>query len=117
MAAPLHTTGATTVPSGGRRTAGDQARANRAVKLVQLGELSAAASALTAEPLAPGIARHGRDFGSATFRDPDRRPQELQVPLSNAVLFFPHTFLTRGKFAMRVPVPTRPTLQRPAQLV
>ena len=39
-------------------------------------------------PASPGTAEI---LGSATFRDPDRRPQELQVPLSNAVLFFLHT--------------------------
>ena len=45
----------------------DEARAHRAAALVHLGELSAAARALTAEPLAPGTS-------DAELRDPARRP-------------------------------------------
>ena len=70
--------------AGGNRSGpgtDEQARAARAVQLVQLGELSAAARALTAEPLAPGNADT-----LAELRDPARRPPAAQVPLSDAVL-------------------------------
>ena len=68
-------------PRGNTAEASESARAARAVRLVQLGELSAAARALTAAPLAPGTAET-----LAELRDPERRPPELQVPLSDAVL-------------------------------
>ena len=65
----------------GLPAAGDQAKAARATRLVQLGELSAAARALTAEPLAPGTAET-----LAELRDPERRPPHIQVPLSPELL-------------------------------
>ena len=65
----------------GLPAAGDQAKAAKATRLVQLGELSAAARALTAEPLAPGTAET-----LAELRDPERRPPDIQVPLSPELL-------------------------------
>ena len=62
----------------------EQARAARAVQLVQLGELCATARARTAEPLAPGNADT-----LSELRDPDRRPPAAQLPLSDAVLVCP----------------------------
>ena len=59
----------------GLPAAGDQAKAARATRLVQLGELSAAARVLTTEPLAPGTAET-----LAELRDPERRPPDIQVP-------------------------------------
>ena len=72
-----------TRPAGQTRTAAtaEHVRSARAVHLVQLGELSAAAHALTAAPQAPGNADT-----LAELRDPDCRPQAPQVPLSAAVL-------------------------------
>ena len=49
----------------------DEVRAHRAAALVHVGELSAAARALTAEPLAPGTSDT-----LAELRDPARRPPE-----------------------------------------
>ena len=49
----------------------DQTRSERAAALAQLGEMSAAARALTAEPLA-----EGNEATLAELRDPARRPQE-----------------------------------------
>ena len=57
-----------------------QIRAERAAALAQLGELSAASSALTAPPLAPANAAT-----VAALRDPDRRPPTCQVPLPEAI--------------------------------
>ena len=51
-------------------------RAERATALAHLGELSAAAKALTASPLAPASAQT-----LAALRDPERRPPAAQVPL------------------------------------
>ena len=65
--------------SGGPATAADleaQRRAERAVALVHLGELSAARAALDATPLAPAT-----DETLAVLRDPTKRPQTSQVPL------------------------------------
>ena len=59
----------------------ERIRAARAAHLVQLGELSAAAHALTAAPQAPG-----NTDTLAELRDPERRPPAPQVPLSAAVL-------------------------------
>ena len=59
----------------------DEARAHRAAALVHLGELSAAARALTAEPLAPGTSDT-----LAELRDPARRPPEPYAPLAEATL-------------------------------
>lgn len=56
-----------------------QARAERAAALAQLGELSAASSALTAPPLAPANATTVE-----ALRDPDRRPPTRQAPLPEA---------------------------------
>ena len=55
----------------------DDGRACRAAALVHLGELSAAARALVAEPLAPGT-----DATLAELRDPGRRPAEPYAPLA-----------------------------------
>lgn len=54
----------------------DSARAQRAMTLVQQGELSAASAALTASPLAPLT-----PATLAELRHPDRRPQQPQVPI------------------------------------
>ena len=59
----------------------DEAHAHRAAALVHLGELSAAARALTAEPLAPGTSDT-----LAELRDPARRPPEPYAPLAEATL-------------------------------
>ena len=53
-----------------------QRRADRAVALAHLGELSAARTALEAAPLAPST-----DETIAALRDPTKRPQTRQVPL------------------------------------
>ena len=58
------------------------ARARRATSLVHLGELSAAARALTAEPLAPGTP----DTLSELNRDPERRPPTPYAPLPESAL-------------------------------
>ncbi|CAE7328378.1 unnamed protein product, partial [Symbiodinium sp. CCMP2592] len=72
---------ATQTPSGpgsGMPAAGESACAARAVRLVQLGELSAAARALTAAPLAPGT-----EETLAELRDPERKPPE-PTPMSQS---------------------------------
>ena len=51
-------------------------RADRAAALTHMGELSAAAQALTASPLAPATSAT-----LAALRDPERRPPTVQVPL------------------------------------
>ena len=53
-----------------------QRRADRAVALAHLGELSAARTAVEAAPLAPST-----DETIAALRDPTKRPQTRQVPL------------------------------------
>ena len=58
-----------------------EARGERAAALAHLGELSAAARALTAEPLAPG-----NEETLQELRDPARRPQVPRVPVPEAVL-------------------------------
>ena len=58
-----------------------EARGERAAALAHLGELSAAARALTAEPLAPGNEETLREL-----RDPAHRPQSPRVPMPEAVL-------------------------------
>ena len=75
-----------TLPACGRgaaRTPTDEARAYRAESLVQLGELSAASRALTAEPLAVGS-----PATLAELTDPDRRPPEAYGPHDADVLGF-----------------------------
>ncbi|CAJ1353025.1 unnamed protein product, partial [Effrenium voratum] len=57
------------------------AKGERAAALAHLGELSAAARALTAEPLAPG-----NEETLQELRDPARRPQVPRVPVPEAVL-------------------------------
>ena len=56
----------------------DAGRASRAAALVHLGELSAAARALVAEPLAPGT-------DATELRDPAGRPPEPYAPLAPEV--------------------------------
>ena len=58
-----------------------EARGERAAALAHLGKLSAAARALTAEPLAPG-----NEETLQELRDPARRPQVPRVPVPGAVL-------------------------------
>ena len=60
-----------------------QVRADRAAALAHLGELSAAAQALTAEPLAAGD-----EETLAKLRDPIRRPQIQQMPLAAGIVQF-----------------------------
>ena len=66
-----HPTTAHSAPRPPPRRPNTQTRADRAAALAHLGELSAAARALTAEPLAPGT-----PATLAQLRDPARRPPE-----------------------------------------
>ena len=79
----LREAAAAPVPPGPRARDGtsDDARARRATALVHLGELSSAARALTAEPLAPG-----NTDSLAELRDPARRPPVPYAPLADATL-------------------------------
>ena len=72
---------AVTLAPNARRsdTTSDAARARRATSLVHLGELSAAARALTAEPLAPGT-----PDTLSELRDPEKRPPTPYAPLPEA---------------------------------
>ena len=73
---PPRTQGRATTTQGDEEEEDLRRRAERAGALAHLGELSAAAKALTALPLAPTT----RDTLNA-LRDPERRPPEPQVPV------------------------------------
>ena len=66
-----------------RRQQGDtvEKRADRALDLVQMGELSAARHALESDPIAPGNQQTQR-----ALQDPNRRPAVLRSPLPPAIL-------------------------------
>ena len=70
-------------PAGARSGPPDslEARGERAAALAHVGELSAAARALMAEPLAPSNEETLREL-----RDPARRPQSPRAPIPEAVL-------------------------------
>ena len=79
-AAARESTEASAAPGRGRPADGSaddvRRRADRAAALAHMGELSAAAQALTASPLAPATSAT-----LAALRDPERRPPTVQVPL------------------------------------